>query len=103
LNNCSSYAAQLLKIRANARFDGQLAYGQWINCTSPLEIQITAQSTFSGDDSSGKSMCPHGYTEEELNYPISDIWLVKKDSEKGRPWCNSNWTCLEFHNRKQPA
>ena len=32
-------------------------------------------------------MCPHGYAEEELNYPISDIWLVKKDSEKGRPWC----------------
>ncbi len=87
LNNCSSYASQLLKIRANARFDGQLAYGQWINCSSPLEIQITAQSTFSGEDHSGKSMRPHGYTEEELNYPISDIWLIKKDNEKGRPWC----------------
>ena len=87
LNNCSSYASQLLKIRGNVRFDGQLAYGQWINCSSPLEIQITAQSTFSGDDSSGKSMCPHGYVDEELDYPISDIWLIKKDTSKGRPWC----------------
>jgi hypothetical protein len=87
MNNCSGYASQILKIRANARFDGQLAYGQWINCTSPLEIQVTAQSTFSGEDHIGKNMCPHGYIDEELNYPISDIWLIKKDNEKGRPWC----------------
>ena len=87
MNNCTSYASQLLKIRANVRFDGQMALGRWINCTSPLEIQITACSTFSGVDHSGKNMCPHGYTEEELNYPISDIYLIKKDNEKGRPWC----------------
>jgi len=87
MNNCSGYASQILKIRVNTRFDGQLAYGQWINCTLPLEIQVTAQSTFSGEDHSGKNMCPYGYIEEELNYPISDIWLIKKDNEKGRPWC----------------
>jgi len=87
MNNCSVYALQLLKIRANARFDGQMAYGRWINCSSPLEIQITACYTFSGVDHSGKSMCPHGYSPSELSYPISDIWLVKKDSGKERPWC----------------
>ena len=32
-------------------------------------------------------MCPHGYSPDELDYPITDIWLVKKDSERGRPWC----------------
>ncbi len=87
MNNCSAYALHLLKIRANARFDGQMAYGRWINCTSPLEIQVSACSTFPGVDHSNKSMSPHGYSPGELSYPISDIWLVKKDSEKGRPWC----------------
>ena len=87
MNNCSSYALQLLKIRANAQFDGQMAYGRWINCSSPLEIRVTACSTFSGDDHSGKSMYPHGYSPDELDYPINDIWLVKKDRERGRPWC----------------
>ncbi|UCD13763.1 MAG: DUF3604 domain-containing protein, partial [Thermoplasmatales archaeon] len=87
MNNCSVYPLHLLKIRANARFDGQMAYGRWINCSSPLEIRITACSTFSGIDHGGKSMFPHGYSPDELSYPISDIWLVKKDSEKGRPWC----------------
>jgi hypothetical protein len=52
-----------------------------------LEIRITAYSTFPGIDSSGKRMYPHGYLPNELDYPITDIWLVKKDSERGRPWC----------------
>lgn len=84
---CDMYALQLLKIRANVRFDEQMAIGRWINCTSPLNIRITAQSTFPGEDYSGKSMCPHGYSSDELDYPIQDIWLIKKDTEKGRPWC----------------
>jgi len=87
LNNCNSYASQLLKIRANVRIDGKLCYGRWINCSSPLEIRITAHSTFPGFDSSRKRMWPHGYLPDELDYPITDIWLVKKDSERGRPWC----------------
>jgi hypothetical protein len=87
MNNCSMYGSQLLKIRANARFNNQIAHGKWINCSSPLNITITAYSTFSGIDSSGKNMCPHGYTPKELCYPIRDIWLIKKDTLKGRPWC----------------
>jgi hypothetical protein len=87
LNNCDSYASQLLKIRANVRFDGKFCYGRWINCSTPLEIRITAHSTFTGFDSSGKRMWPHGYLPDELDYPITDIWLIKKDSERGRPWC----------------
>jgi hypothetical protein len=87
INNCSAYASQLLKIRANIRFDGQMALGQWINCSSPLNITITAQSTFPGYDSSGKNMKPHSYLEDQLDYPIQDIWLIKKDNDKGRPWC----------------
>ncbi len=87
LNNGSCYASQLLKIRANARFDGQLAYGRRINCTAPLDIRVTARSTFQGNDSSGKTMCPHGFTPEELDRPITDIWVVKKNRERGRPWC----------------
>jgi hypothetical protein len=87
MNDCDSYALQLLKIRANVRFDGQLSYGRWINCSSPLKIRITAHSTFPGFDSSGRQMCPHGYSPDELDYPITDIWLIKKDNERGRPWC----------------
>jgi hypothetical protein len=87
MNNCSIYGSQLLKIRANVRFDGQMALGQWINCTTPLKINISAMSTFPGLDSNGRNMCPHGYSPGELNYPISDIWLVKKDRDRGRPWC----------------
>jgi len=88
MNDCDIYGSQLLKMRANVRFDGQMAYGGWINCSSPLNITITAQSTFPGMDSSGKNMCPHGYSSNELDYPIQDIWLIKKDRDKGRPWCN---------------
>jgi len=87
INSCDVYASQLLKIRVNVRFDGKIAYGRWINCSSPLKIQITAQSTFPGLDRSGKSMCPHGYSKNELDYPIQDIWLIKKDNETGQPWC----------------
>ncbi len=87
MNDCDIYGSQLLKIRANVRFDGQMAYGRWINCTSPLKIRITAMSTFQGEDNSGKNMCPHNYTSEELDYPIQDIWLIKKDRTRGRPWC----------------
>ncbi|HHH79709.1 MAG TPA: DUF3604 domain-containing protein [Thermoplasmatales archaeon] len=87
LNNCSAYASQLLKIRANVRFDDQMALGQWINCSSPLRIRITAHSTFPGEDCSGKTMCPHGYLDTELAYPIQDIWLLKKDRIRGKPWC----------------
>jgi len=67
-----------LKIRANARFDGQMALGQWINCSSPLTINITAMSTFSGLDNGCKNMCPHNYSPSALNYSIQDIWLLKK-------------------------
>jgi len=85
--DCDMYGTQLLKNRVNVRYDGQMANGNWINCSSPLKIQITAQSTFPGEDCSGRSMKPHGYSEGELDYPIQDIWLIKKDSDRGRPWC----------------
>jgi hypothetical protein len=105
LNNCTCYAIQLLKMRAYASFDGQLAYGRWINCTSPLEIRVSAYSTFNDVDRNGKNMYPHGYSLDELDYTISDIWLVKKDREKGRPWCkvighvmpNTNYTLVTFN------
>ncbi len=87
LYNGDMYASQLLKIRANVKFEGNISYGKWINCTGPLDIQISAQSTFSGEDSSGMKMCPHGYSSDELDYPIKDIWVIKKDTVKGRPWC----------------
>ncbi len=87
MNNCSMYALQLLKIRANVRFNGETAYGRWINCSSPLKIRVTAYSTFPGLDHSGRSMCPHGYPCEELDNPITDIWVIKKDNERGQPWC----------------
>ena len=87
LDTCDIFGSQLLKIRANVRFDDQMALGRWINCTSPLVINISVMSTFQGIDGSGKSMCPYLYDENELDYPISDIWIIKKDVEKGRPWC----------------
>ncbi|KYK32983.1 MAG: hypothetical protein AYK22_06685 [Thermoplasmatales archaeon SG8-52-3] len=87
LNDCYAYSSQLLKIRANVRLDGQLSYGRWINCSSPLKIRLSAHSTFPGNDTSGKRMWPHGYSPNELDYPITDIWLVKKDSDRGQPWC----------------
>jgi len=87
MDTCDMYGTQLLKIRANVRFDGQMALGRWINCSSPLNITITAMSTFPGEDNSGKSMCPHLYSEDELDYPIQDIWLIKKDNDNGKPWC----------------
>lgn len=87
MNNCDIYGSQLLKIRANIRLDGQMALGKWINCSSPLNITITAQSTFPGIDSSGRNMKPYDYLDDQLDYPIQDIWLVKKDRDKGRPWC----------------
>lgn len=87
MNVCDNYALQLLKIRANVRFDGQMALGRWINCSSPLNIMITAQSTFPDLDHSGKNMHPHGYSSNKLNYPIEDIWLIKNDRDKGKPWC----------------
>jgi hypothetical protein len=87
MNNCSIYGSQLLKIRANVRFDDQMALGQWINCSSLLTINITAMSTFPGLDNGCKNMCPHNYSTEELDYSIQDIWLLKKDRERGRPWC----------------
>lgn len=104
MDACDMYGTQLLKIRANVRFDGQMAYGRWINCNSPLDITITAKSTFLGNDSSGKNMKPHGYIDDQLNYPIQDIWLIKKDRDKGRPWCkvinhttsNSNTAVVTF-------
>jgi hypothetical protein len=102
--DCDMYATQLLKIRANVRFDGQMALGKWINCSYPLNITITAQSTFRGEDSSDKSMSPYGYSDEQLDNPIQDIWLIKKDRGKGRPWCkiinhttpNSNTAVVNF-------
>lgn len=104
MNNCSIYGIQTLKIRANVRFDGQMAYGRWINCTSPLNIRISAYATFPGIDHSGKNMCPHGYSPDELDYPIMDIWLIKKDVDQGQPWCkvighaspNTSLAVIEF-------
>jgi hypothetical protein len=104
LNYCNSYATQLLKIRANVRLEGRFCTGRWINCSTPLNIRVTAHSTFPGNDSSGKRMWPHGYSPYELDYPITDIWIVKKDSDRGRPWCkvinhtkpNSNMAIVEF-------
>jgi len=104
LNDCNNYASQCLKIRANIKIDGKQAIGKWIECTSPLEIQVTAHSTFPGIDHSGKQMKPHGYSADELDYPISDIWIIKKDTERGRPWCkvishttpNENTAVVEF-------
>jgi hypothetical protein len=87
LNNCSIYGVQSLKIRANVRFDGQMALGHWINCTSPLEVRVSAASTFPGNDSAGQNMCPYDYDPNQLQYPIQDIWLVKKDTLRGQPWC----------------
>ena len=87
LNTCDVYGNQALKIRANVRFNDHLAYGQWINTSSPLRIRITALSTFPGLDSSGRSMKPDGYEADELDYPITDIWVIKKDTDKGQPWC----------------
>jgi len=85
--DCDMYGAQLLKSRVNVRYDDQMATGRWINCSSPLKIQITAQATFPGEDCSGRNMKPHGYSNDGLDYPIQDIWLVKKDRERERPWC----------------
>jgi hypothetical protein len=87
MNNCSMYGLQTLKIRANVRFNGQMALGRWINCTTPLNIQVSVLSTFPGLDSSGRSMCPNGYNASELAYSIQDIWLVKKDTIRGQPYC----------------
>jgi hypothetical protein len=52
-----------------------------------LNIQVTAFSTFPGLDSSGRAMCPNGYNASELSFPIQDVWLVKKDTDRGQPWC----------------
>jgi hypothetical protein len=91
MNNCDIYGTQLLKIRANVRVDGQMALGQWINCTcndtNPLKIRISAMSTFPGEDHSDKNMRPYGYSCRGLDYPIQDIWLLKKDRANGRPYC----------------
>lgn len=87
MNACYMYGTQQLKIRANVRADGKMALGQWINCTAPLSIQVSALSTFKGNDTSNKSMCPHAYSGDELNYPLSDVWLIKKDTKRGQPWC----------------
>ena len=105
MNNCTTYATQLLKIRAYASFDDQPAFGSWINCTQPLTVNISAISTFHGQDNSGKNMSPHGYSPDELDHPITDIWLVKKDCCKERPWCtvighekpNTNFTVVTFN------
>jgi hypothetical protein len=103
------YGLQTLKIRANVRFNGQMALGRWINCSAsaPLKIQVTALSTFPGLDSSGRAMCPNGYNASELSYPIQDIWLVKKDTGRGQPWChviraahpNSSLAFVEFQDQ----
>jgi len=87
MNECDIYGSQLLKIRANVRFDGEMALGRWINCTNPLTINISAMSTFQGFDSNERNMCPHNYSSEELDHPISDIWIIKKDTARGRPYC----------------
>ncbi len=61
-------------------------------------------STFNGNDSSGKSMCPALYNSSKLDNQITDVWLIKKDTDKGRPWCkiikhwqpNEDMTVLTF-------
>jgi hypothetical protein len=32
-------------------------------------------------------MKPDAYSKGELDHPIQDIWLIKKDKELGKPWC----------------
>jgi hypothetical protein len=44
-------------------------------------------STFSGLDNGCKNMRPYNYSSEELDHPIQDIWLLKKDRDRGRPYC----------------
>ena len=87
MDACDTYGTQLLKIRANVRFDEQMALGRWIDCSSPLKINISVMSTFQGNDGSGKSMCPYVYPDNALDNPISDVWIIKKDKDRGRPWC----------------
>lgn len=87
MDSCEIYGSQLLKIRANVRFDDQMALGKWMNCSSPLKIKISVYSTFNGLDNNSKNMSPHGYSSDELNHPISDIWIIKKDAQKCKPWC----------------
>ena len=55
-----------------------MSFGQWINYSNSLINTITAMSTSSGDDTSGKNMKSYVYTNVELDFPISDIWLIKK-------------------------
>ena len=88
MNNCSMYGLQTLKIRANVRFNGQMALGRWINSTHNLTIQVSALSTFPSLDSSGREMCPNGYNASDLSYSIQDIWIVKKDTVRGQPYCS---------------
>ena len=87
VDNCHMNGSQLLKISANVRFDDQMALGRWIDCDMPLTINISAMSTFQGDDHSGKTMCSHLYPTDELEYPICSIWIIKKDKYRGMPWC----------------
>ena len=32
-------------------------------------------------------MNPHEYLTNELDYPINDIWIIKKDNDRGQPYC----------------
>ncbi|HDM66831.1 MAG TPA: DUF3604 domain-containing protein [Thermoplasmatales archaeon] len=105
LNNCSMYGVQALKIRANIRFNNEMVIGRWINTTKQLHIRVTAYATFPGLDSSGRSMCPHGYPDDQLDNIIENIWVIKKDRTRGAPWCkivahtnpNSKLGVLEFN------
>ena len=53
----------------------------------------------------GEYPCGDMFLPNELNHPITDIWLVKKDCCKGRPWCivigyekpNTNFTVVTFN------
>jgi len=98
------YGSQLLKIRANVKVNDQMAYGKWLDVEGPAKIQISAMSTFNGKDSSGKNQNAFGYDNNSLENNISDIWIVKKDTSRQRPWCkivahyqpDSHYAFVEF-------
>lgn len=83
----NAYGVESLKIRVNVRAEGKIAIGRWINVTDgKLDMLITANATFNGNDSSGKTMLPYG-DGDDIRGNITNIWVVKKDKEKGFPYC----------------
>jgi hypothetical protein len=87
MNNGSTYASQLFKIRANICVNDKHEISQWINSTNPLKIRVSALAINTAIDNTGKSNYPYGYESTNKNWTISDIWVIKKDTNRGQPWC----------------